>query len=232
MNDPTPQLLVHWTNRSLARRPLCKDVREEYLRILRSFYRDGVRFTSPTRAEFVRGVYVSTALPTLPIICFTEIRLSQVARHSAEYGQLGIGFSRDYLMAMGANPVFYVQNANQGIVNTNLSRLADAAPHVDGLDVIMAYMKPMGEYTDGGDPDVCYYREREWRIVGCKYCGGRTPFEYRDAHFWLKFERSAIELLVFPDEETRKMALNDAELLEHFGVHMPMMVDADRCSSF
>jgi hypothetical protein len=42
------------------------------------------------------------------MICFTEIRLSQAQTHAKQYGKLGIGFERDFIMDKGGRPVIYI----------------------------------------------------------------------------------------------------------------------------
>ncbi len=44
------------------------------------------------------------------IVCFCDIPLPSLGLHMSKYGPFGIAFSRTFLVAKGANPVFYVVN--------------------------------------------------------------------------------------------------------------------------
>lgn len=224
------EILVHWTPRLLAGHSITNETQREYVVLLRNIYENGIRFSIPKAPDVVVGVNCHTILPTLPIICFTEIKLADVHRHTSQYGSLGIGFRREFLMRWGANPVFYMQSKNQGIVNTNLSSLAGLDSKPDGLDVFLSYVKPMGEPCSDQYP---YYEEMEWRMVAAKF-HEQWPerFEERNGAVWFRFKPEEVTLLVLPNETTRKLAFEDHSLSEAFKNHMPMMADTTDCGSF
>ena len=225
------EILVHWTSRQLARQsPSEVNIQDGYVALLRNIYLKGLRFSHPCNPDVVAGVNCHTELPTLPIICFTEIRLSQTQEHVRQYGGLGIGFRREFLMAWGANPVFYMQSKRQGIVNTNLSGLATLENKPKGLDVFLSYVKPMGEPSSDQYP---YYDESEWRMVACKL-GDQWPERFTEAEedVWFRFKPEEVALLAFPNEATRRKALHDSQVVDIFGDHVPMMVDTSDCWGF
>jgi len=231
MNSQHSDILVHWTSRQLAGHSLSDaSSQDEYVELLCSIYSKGLRFSRPNNPDVVVGVNCHTVLPTLPIICFTELRLSQAQEHSHQYGSLGIGFRREFLMTWGANPVFYMQSKNQGIVNTNLSGLVNLENKPDGLDVFLSYVKPMGEPCSDQYP---YYDESEWRMVSCKL-GNQWPerFEESEGDIWFRFKPDEVSLLAFPNEVIRKKCLANLQLIDVFKNHMPMMVDTLDCHVF
>lgn len=133
-------------------------------------------------------------------------------------------------MAWGANPVFYMQSKDQGIVNTNLSGLDALQKKSKRLRVFLSYVKPMGEaYSD----QYHFYDESEWRIVACKL-GDRWPerFVETEGDVWFHFKPEEVALLAFPNAATRKRALADSQLVGIFDDHMPMMVDTSDCMGF
>ena len=227
-----PEILIHWTSRQLAEQdPAKSNVQDEYMALLHSIYSNGLRFTCPSTPDVVFGVNCKTELPTLPIICFTELRLSRVQEHACQYGGLGIGFRRKFLMAWGANPVFYMQSKNQGIVNTNLSGLAALQKKAKELRVFLSYVKPMGKPCSD---QYHFYNESEWRIVACKL-GDRWPERFVETEenvVWFRFKPEEVALLAFPNAATRKRALVDSQLVGIFKDHMPMMVDTSDCMCF
>lgn len=229
MNPQHSDILVHWTSKELARQSLSDpNVQKLYVDQLFRIYSKGLRFSQPENPEVVVGLNVMTELPTLPIICFTELRLSQVREHANRYGKLGIGFRREFLMTWGANPVFYMQNKNQGIVNTNLANLAKNK--FKGLDVFLSYIKKMGEHNSNQYP---FYDESEWRMVACKL-GDQWPerFVEKDGDIWFDFKPEEVLLLALPDEAIRLKCLADPQLGDMFLKHMPMMVDTKSCNMF
>jgi len=217
-----PDILIHWTPRRRAAEVLTPELRSFYVEHLKSICKTGLRFSEPETPESIRGVNQSTTLPSLPMLCFTELRLSMVAEHIQRYGRLGIGFRQSYLREQGANPVFYMQNANQGIVNTNLQTLGAQTEKLPGLEVFLSYIKGMSQEVDG---ELDYYDEMEWRIVGCNIAG-RCPFKRDGNGFIFDFQPTDIELLVFPDADTRREAMADQDIQAFFGDDPPMMLDA------
>lgn len=162
-------------------------------------------------------------IQSIPMICFTELKISEVSDHTKRYGKLGIGFKREFLMKRGANPVFYCPNALYGVPNTNLPAIAAKADEVDGLNVLLSFIKEMSEQ---GKDDMLYYNEKEWRLLLTKY--GGTYFDWiqeRDGHHYCTFSASDIQVLVFPDAETRKRALGNAALTEYFESFGPSTID-------
>ena len=172
MNQHHSDILIHWTSKELSKKAYTdSDVQNEYIALLRSIYTKGRHFSIPKTPDVVVGVDCKSILKTRPIICFTELQLSKAQEHAHRDGSLGIGFKRDFLAKWGANPVFYRQSKNQGIVNTNLSGLVNSEDKHDWLDVFLSYVKPMGEPCSD---NYIYYDEFEWRMVGYKL-GKRLP---------------------------------------------------------
>jgi|SRR5271166_952856 len=52
------------------------------------------------------------------VICFCDIPLADLAIHMNKYSRFGIAFRRDFLVALGANPVFYVATNSTVAVDT------------------------------------------------------------------------------------------------------------------
>lgn len=217
-----PDILVHWTPRKWAGQPLTNPRRMEYVDHLKSIYTQGLWFTPTSPPETIDGYNTRTVIPPLPIVSFTELRLSQVGTHIMRYGSLGIGFRRSYLLSRGANPVFYVQNASQAIANTNLALIVQYLGKTPALKVLMTYFKPMSS-TPGGQLD--FYEEMEWRIVAARL-GKRDVFKRVGKLIIFDFQPSDVELLVFPDTATRRLAMSDADMQALWGGTYPMMFDA------
>src|SRR4030095_9224196 len=104
------KFLVHWTGQ-VDFEPLVEaERREKYTQRLKDWYQNGL-FARNVNELILRlpkpGQVDKIKMKHLARVCFTEIRLSQAARHSERYGKLGIGFTRDFIANKGGRPVFY-----------------------------------------------------------------------------------------------------------------------------
>jgi hypothetical protein len=174
-------------------------------------------------------------------ICFSEVRLSQAENHARQYGKLGIGFHRDFVLERMGNPVLYVQNGKNGVLIENLHRVAtfllkkeklkeDEETH-GSLEIVLGYVKNMSHQND---PDLKFYEEMEWRIVHLSHLMGKYIVE-EDAsqHFYrLTLDPEDIKIIVFPDDETMKMAVSDPDISDFFNQNFPMMTTLADCSNF
>jgi len=144
-----PDILIHWTDSRWAGRPLDSRLRARYVDRLVAFYRVGLRLTqSKGDIQNLHGA-LNARQPVSPRkrLCFTELRLSQVSTHVANFGSLGIGFRRRFLLEKGANPVFYVPNAPAGVANTNATKLLNMAKGDPELEVLASFIKPICRHS-------------------------------------------------------------------------------------
>jgi len=147
-------------------------LRRKYVDRLRDICQKGL-YMKPG-AEKIYGINNTMIQTTIARICFTEIKLSQAEEQAKRYGDLGIGFGRDFVLEREGNPVFYVQNGDKGHVIENFSFLHRfVAPNEERrkeLEIILGYLKNMSEMNDGG---LKYYEEMEWRVVHLEKFEGR-----------------------------------------------------------
>lgn len=99
-----------------------------------------------------------------PQTCFTELKLSQARRHARQYGRLGIGVKRGYLLERGGRPIIYYgfkdTNHNDPFVEACQKNFTDRA--------LLNFFKPMNKPND--PLNYALYAESEWRII-CKNNG-------------------------------------------------------------
>jgi hypothetical protein len=232
------EILIHWTGKHLSSETDESKIISGYLELIKSIYSDGLRYSRAEEDEVVLGAGgASSTIPKIPMICYTELRLSNVQEHTSRYGKMGIGFRRDWLMRHGANPVFYVQNRGEGVVNTNLAAIVPEVNGIPGLEVFLSFVKPMSAPSQ---ESLTYYDEMEWRMVLWKAQSVNPPVQMPDPDWvrrdgptaYFKFSPDDVAIIVTPDEKTRKAILADSEMKRHFASHLPMMVDADKCDQF
>lgn len=109
------------------------------------------------------------------MVCFCDIPLSQIKRHSLKYGNYAIGLSKDWAIRNKINPLVYVYRGS-GFTEYFIDGLVEANKtdkHIDSiLDSLIGsvqYLKPYeGKIWNKGERDerlVRFYDEREWRYI-------------------------------------------------------------------
>lgn len=107
------------------------------------------------------------------VVCFCDIPSGQdLEIHMRKYSRFGIAFAKPYLIARGANPVFYValtpalgrgQTFDQALRRYYDGGSRDLSPFFELH--IASFIKFFDPAKAEDDPDN-YYMEREWRILG------------------------------------------------------------------
>ena len=239
------KFLIHWTGRDFHVRnsPLTQDLREQYVQRLRDDCEKG--FFMKKGRETIHGVGGAKINADISRVCFSEVRLSQAEKHAKMYGMLGIGVHRDFVIERGGNPVLYVRNGDTDMVTQNLANvycfLADKAKDEDNekekqvlseLGLVLGFIKGMSHQNDS---EFLWYEEMEWRIVHVKRLEGKY-FTVEDAtqHFYRvnPLYPQDVKILIFPDYDTKQMAIGDDGIKKFFKYGFPMMTTVEDCKSF
>jgi hypothetical protein len=162
-----------------------------------------------------------------------------VEDHAEHFGKLGIGVHRDFVVHRQGNPVFYVQNGDAGLVIENLDHVAKYlqtnAKNTDlfsEFGVVCGFLKAMSKRND---PEFDFYDEMEWRVVHTRRLEQQQLCVAQDKgqHIYrLKIGPKDIRILVFPDHETKQMAIEDNEIRDFFKDGSPTMTTVEDCKSF
>jgi len=193
--------------------------------------------------ETIHGIDRACVRADIARVCFSEVRLSQAEKHAKMYGMLGIGVHRDFVIERGGNPVFYVRNGDTDMVTQNVafihSKLVDMAKENDkdkekemlgALRLIMGFMKAMSHQNES---DFLWYEEMEWRIVHSNTFAKYFTVEDVTQHFYrVGFQTQDVKMLVFPDSETKQMAIENDKIKDFFKYGFPMMTTVEDCKSF
>lgn len=108
------------------------------------------------------------------MICFTDIPYSISKSQRIQYGSWGIGFDKQWLESMGANPVFYygeklnsahdsMHDLRQRLFKIEDEKIIDKRKlneFLDALGIINQYWQSM----HSGRKEYSEYFEREWRL--------------------------------------------------------------------
>ena len=113
----------------------------------------------------------------IPMVCFCDIPLSNIADHTQKYGNYAIGIKKTWAMNQGVTPVLYVHDKSSFIGNGLDAliwsmELSEKDPEHFGerLAQVMSMffmMKPYEGYQERGGrrKKVRFYDEREWRYI-------------------------------------------------------------------
>ncbi len=112
------QQLFYWMGRSIddqngKRKLLRDDLVQEVMRQLRGSLQRGLWVKSPRHPEKFELRGNAFALD-LPIACFTEWSLGESLPHTAEYGRIGLGFPKRWVIEHGGQSVTYFRHNTKG----------------------------------------------------------------------------------------------------------------------
>ncbi|MCH8824583.1 MAG: hypothetical protein IH984_13865 [Planctomycetes bacterium] len=211
-------ILVHWTGKDikLDKSGLQDKDREGYISRLRSILENGFWMTTPNeRIEGNNGAWIKYEAS---MTCFTEIRLSQTTLHSKQYGLLGVGVSRQFVLDRRGGPVHYVRNhKDESIVGNVQAILDDLQGDVRNYFAInTAFMKAM---SDTNEDNFKYLEEQEWRIVQTNSqvnAGKIIPSDGSQPAYWIPIQIDDVRIVVFPDDKTLTMARSDPTIKDLF----------------
>jgi hypothetical protein len=162
--------LIHWTGRDLDARyepdwytsekssvDRNSDLCQAYVDRLHNILKHGLWLTEEPEIPLQIG-HIKAAIPSIPKVCFTELKLSESRNHARRYGRLGIGVKRPFLFARFGRPVAYFGFHIAIQKDPFLRACAD-----DFQDKrLLNFFKPM---NSGSTLDYDLYSESEWRIL-------------------------------------------------------------------
>lgn len=233
------KFLVHWTGKDFHS-PLTSQIddriRKQYIDRLADILKNGFwmqrnsevseRIYDPNR-EWIQGSISRT--------CFTEIKLSMASKHAKQYGHLGIGVTREFIMDRCGNPVFYVSSGDKANIVACTRKVNDYLSKNDSqtlkeFQIIVAYLKKMGEHNSN---DLIYYDELEWRITHLTQLEEQGLITVQDSAkdiFRIKLKKRDVKIIVFPDDKTKDLAMHNSEIKNH--IENPIFVKMNDCENF
>src|SRR4030042_1707577 len=174
--------LIHWTGKldiddvydpkwfEKPSSPLKEEIIEPYLKRLRSILKHGLWMTKDPDEAIIKIEGKPLRRPCIGRTCFTELRLSQVRDHAANFGRLGIGFKRPFLLnRLGAPMIYYHPKRKNWIFPPYLGRTPSKDEYCND-DYFSCLLKSMCEKEPGPEETWVYnhFDESEWRIFFSK----------------------------------------------------------------
>ena len=238
--------LVHWTGKDIGLDPftLTNVERKAYVDRLISILDSGFWMTEST--ECVQGNGESWFEYKALLVCFTEIRMSQVLAHAQVYGLAGIVVSRKFVLDRFGTPVIYVRNhenetlvTNLVVVSNYLKALATdedstATNAKNALGDAIARLKAMSSINTD---DFKYIEEQEWRVIHLfrlEEDGFARPNVGGHPKYFLNLTPADVQGLVFPDDVCRSMVLSDSRFIAWLEKRPPLAftLTLDECQLF
>ena len=214
------KFLIHWTRKDTAQdRSTLRDTdRADYISQLASILANGFWMTKPhERIQGSNGAWIEYEAP---MTCFTEVRLSQTLSHAEQYGRLGIGVSRQFVLDRRGGPVHYVRNHENECVVGNVQEVLRVLKSLDPpqpklveyFAVNTSFIKSM---SDANEDNFKYLNEQEWRIVHTYSQEEARNIVATDdplRPYRIPVRPGDVRIVVFPDDQTRTMARSDPSL--------------------
>lgn len=117
----------------------------------------------------------------IPMVCFCDLPLSQITKHTETYGEYALGLSKEWAIKNKINPVLYAYpNSDFSEIIKNLLINLPPPNKFENLTLkkndfnnqlmsAIQYVKPYeGNIRENGkitDKKIRYYDEREWRFI-------------------------------------------------------------------
>ena len=226
-------LLTYWTGKDIEIeiKKLDNNARQKYLERLRDILVNG--FWMNVVNEVVKGWHpqwgrVTTATMQVPMVCFTELRLSKSENHNKRYGLMGVVVDREFVLARHGGPVFYVRSQREESIVANFGILfewlniqvrngvQDADIIYKNCAILISYLKAMS-VSDFDDFE--YLDENEWRIVhayrredsGLIRATGIDRPKYK-----IPLSPKDIKMIVLPDSQIRNEVMQDMRISKWF----------------
>lgn len=108
----------------------------------------------------------------VPMVCFCDIPISKVSRHSGVYGNYAIGLTKEWAIKNQISPVIY--SYSDSAISNNLMKMFEAVVKesneqaINNFDGLVQFIKPYaGDFHRKGQilKNIRFYDEREWRYI-------------------------------------------------------------------
>jgi abortive phage resistance protein AbiGi (putative antitoxin) len=161
--------LIHWTGKDIdslydkqwyesskSKTKKARNVNDLYIKRLYDILKYGLWMTEEQEKYFSFGG-TDIVIPSAPITCFTELKLSESRKHAKNYGRLGIGVKRNFLFDRSGRPLTYFRK-DQLKNDIFLQKCSIDLKDKNYLN----FFKPMNS-TSTLNYDL--YGESEWRVL-------------------------------------------------------------------
>ena len=108
--------LFHWIGRDIDikggdNKTLTDALRKQYIDHLKGSLNNGLWVKTPEKPDYLGAGKI--ILVNRPMVCFTEWSLGESLPHTSRYGRMGFGFSKQFILSHGGQPVAYVNETSK-----------------------------------------------------------------------------------------------------------------------
>lgn len=144
--------LFHWIGAHIKEPANRESGAVKYVKALKDSINDGLWFT--ISAQESAKVHYLEERELVPMICFTDNKISDCVYHASSYGKLGLGFPKKFVIQNCGMPVHYVSNKTK--MNPYLDAVRAIQSHIINSsdsnlithwNVIANNIKPMTDAT-------------------------------------------------------------------------------------
>lgn len=173
MNPISASSLLHFTNGIEA----LKGILEKGFRFSYCYeeYNNVIVFNNEHKehANFFIGSNGTKRGVAIPMICFCDIPLLRAQEHAECYGKYIIGIDKNYAETLyqNLNPVLYLSSNRMDLSLCDISTSKDNFKYErtynynQSVNYLIAYSKRYRGFDLYRNKEVCFYDEREWRII-------------------------------------------------------------------
>lgn len=181
--------LIHWTGKDIDQKE-DSERNHAYIKRFIDTLNTGLWMTKPIEMLVSKNNVFSYQLPTT---CFTENLITRSSNHRINYGHLGFGFTRKWVLENSGNPVLYVRQNNEDRVLQTIGGILKRIDFCDSIYSILiqgesgaivvklrneldeirllfqnicSIVKPMSNFNKD---DFEYLVESEWRVIHNPY---------------------------------------------------------------
>ena len=224
--------LTHFVGRSLSDQPQAE---ERQYQLFLNILRGGQLGTDKTkRISYTNATTLSGNEYYKPnVVCFSDIPVPDLAIHMDKFRRFGLAFKKSFLVAKGANPVFYLPRQAQ--IETSPGLLVDLASHFDQRhQMILRLFRNLPTMGDGDMPSLApeLSNQQVNDLLGflvfhifilCKFYDAGLPADdpvnYYMEREWrvfgsLDFGLTDVRRVIFPEEFAKRFR---QDLPEYFG---------------
>ena len=104
----------------------------------------------------------------IPMLCFCDIPLSHIKKHLSEYGEYGIGVTKEFAQKQNITPVQYIASGTTMMNKINNFIKTFEKPseckNIDYKEYLLYYIKKVNG-KNCKNKNQKFYDEREWRYI-------------------------------------------------------------------
>jgi hypothetical protein len=239
--------LFHWIGKNIehpapGKKHLSKEEKQKrYVKYLKESLEKGLRLPYHKAETISPGSKLSFSGN---FVCFTDNRVSECEFHCKTFGQLGLGFTKAFVMRYGGRPVHYINPVRTDEFTKMLLELEKTLADIDGADsllqLMLAHTKSLCEIRKRSNAPsrahalgpkrsapkrqfgvlhgkkLDHYVENEWRIVAGAFLRKKLELERaQQPLIHIPYEAGKdLITVVFPTREVLDMAYRNSVIRE------------------